>query len=100
MNKQCTAFEIFAILKDHYEQYGGLIARSTGPVSTPVTVKLKKKKLTSDNLVSKTGKSKNHYFLMFRNEYSNTETLMQALDQLNQNCNENDKELIQVNLSV
>lgn len=96
MNKQCTAFDIFAIMKDHYEQYGGLAVRQTPPVSAPVAVKLKRKKLTSENFIIKTGKSKNHYFLIFRNDYSNAETLMQALDQLNQNCNENDKELTQV----
>lgn len=96
MNKQCTAFDIFAIMKDHYEQYGDLTARQTGPVSTPVAVKIKRKKLTSENFIIKTGKSKNHYFLIFRNDYPNIEALMQALDQLNQNCNENDKELTQV----
>lgn len=96
MNKQCTAFDIYAIMKDHYEQYGGLTVRSTNPVTTPVAAKLKRKKLTSDNFIIKTGKSKNHYFLIFKNEYSNMEGLMQALDQLNQNCNENDKDLIQV----
>ena len=97
MNKQCTAFDLFAIMKDHYEQCGGLTTRPKGPVSTPVAAKLKRKKLTSDNLMVNTGRSKNHYFLLFKNNYPTIEALMQALDQLNQNCNGNDKELIQVN---
>lgn len=100
MNKQFTAFDIFAIMKDHYEQYDALTVRQSGPVSTPVAVKLKRKKLISENFIIKTGKSKNHYFLIFKNEYPSTEALMQALDQLNQNCNEADKELTQVGLLV
>lgn len=98
MNKQCTAFDIFAIMKDHYEYYGSLIARQVGPVSTSVAVKLKRKKMTSENFIINTGKYKNHYFSIFRNDYSNVQALMKALDQLNQNCDENDQDLMQVSL--
>lgn len=87
-------------MKDHYEQYGGLEVRQAPPVSTPVAVKLKRKKLTSENFIIKTGKSKNHYFSIFKNDFTNIDTLMQSLDQLNINCSETDRELIQFNYYV
>ena len=96
MNKQCTAFDLYAILKDYYEQMEGLVARSVKPMSTPANIKLKRRKLITDNLMVSTEGSKNHYFLLFRNKHFNVESLMQTLDQLNQGCTENDKELSQV----
>ena len=84
-------------MKDHYEQFTGISSRLTGPLSTPVAVKLKRKKITSENLMISNGDTKNHYLDIFKSDSLNIESMMQNLDQLNQNCNENDKELTHVN---
>jgi len=84
-------------MKDHYEQFTGISSRPTGPLITPVAVKLKRKKITSENLMINNGDSKNHYLDIFKTDSPNIESMMQNLDQLNQNCNENDKELTHVN---
>ena len=84
-------------MKDHYTSFAQieLTTRNEPPVLAPPT-RSKRKKYVSGKQLIKNAKSKNHYFQLFRNQYTSLIDLLKGLDQLNDGCSSNERELAQV----
>lgn len=85
-------------MKDYYTGFAQieLTTRQEAPIIPPNT-RSKRKKYVSGKQLIKNAKTKNHYFQLFRNQYTSLLDLLRGLDQLNDGCSNNERELAQFN---